>query len=100
MTWPVSISLLVLWHLLQDTVNSAQFFLQDGVLPLAPLRSKSLRNKSLLHGLGRRESEQSETHQLYSTCCPKTPFPEEESKEDSRPFQLSRAYDHSSSVQS
>lgn len=33
------------------------------------------------------------TRQLYSTCCPKTPFPEEESKEDSRPFQLSRAYE-------
>lgn len=99
MTWPVSISLLVcgicaLGHSELSTVRLTGWGLSSHI----PLRS--FRNKSLLHGLARRESEQSETCQLYSTCYPKTPFPEEESKEDSQPFQLSRAYDHSSSVQS
>lgn len=74
-------------------MNSVQFVLQDGALPLAFLfvPSPSGIKASFMDLQG--GSLNIVTRQLYSACCPKTPFPEEESKEDSRPFQLSRAYE-------
>lgn len=75
MTWPVSISLLVCGvcapgHSELSTVHLTGW----GPSSRVPLRSESFRNKSLLHGLARRESEQSETRQLTALAVLRHPF--------------------------